>query len=194
MYSEVETRRADKLIAKHAPLVKKIAHHLLARLPASVQVDDLIQAGMIGLLEAAKKYESTKGATFETYAGIRIRGSMMDEVRKGDWVPRSVRQKASHLDAVANKLQSKLHLNLVYETQCAAPIVEQPIHVANSANQPGACLHWSGRPITQQVRRLRKRFVDQARGRVSINMLREPLKYVKGNRQIVCFCVDAFAR
>ncbi|WP_156502398.1 sigma-70 family RNA polymerase sigma factor, partial [Oleiphilus sp. HI0067] len=94
MYSEKETQYADELIVKHAPLVKRIAHHLMARLPSSVQVDDLIQAGMIGLLEAAQKYESDRGASFETYAGIRIRGAMMDEVRKGDWVPRSVHRNA----------------------------------------------------------------------------------------------------
>lgn len=107
MYSEAETRRADQLIAKHAPLVKKIAHHLLARLPASVQVEDLIQAGMIGLLEAAKKYESSKGATFETYAGIRIRGSMMDEVRKGDWVPRSVHRNARRISEAIKIIEDR---------------------------------------------------------------------------------------
>lgn len=97
MYSEAQTQHANDLIRKHAPLVKRIAHHLMARLPASVQVDDLIQAGMIGLLEAAKKYEASKGAAFETYAGIRIRGSMMDEVRRGDWVPRSVHRNARRI-------------------------------------------------------------------------------------------------
>jgi RNA polymerase sigma factor for flagellar operon FliA len=83
---------ADKneLVERHAPLVKRIAHHLLARLPASVLVDDLIQAGMIGLLEASRNFDGTKGASFETFAGIRIRGSMLDEIRKGDWTPRSV--------------------------------------------------------------------------------------------------------
>lgn len=97
MYSEAQTQHANDLIRKHAPLVKRIAHHLMARLPASVQVDDLIQAGMIGLLEASKKYEASKGAAFETYAGIRIRGAMMDEVRKGDWVPRSVHRNARRI-------------------------------------------------------------------------------------------------
>lgn len=97
MYNEAQTKHANDLIRKHAPLVKRIAHHLMARLPASVQVDDLIQAGMIGLLEAAKKYEASKGAAFETYAGIRIRGAMMDEVRKGDWVPRSVHRNARRI-------------------------------------------------------------------------------------------------
>jgi RNA polymerase sigma factor for flagellar operon FliA len=97
MYNDVQLQRSDELIRNHAPLVKRIAHHLLARLPASVQVDDLIQAGMMGLLEASRKYEVSKGASFETYAGIRIRGSMMDEIRKGDWVPRSVHRNARRI-------------------------------------------------------------------------------------------------
>ena len=79
-----------QLVELHAPLVKRIAHHLMARLPASVLVDDLIQSGMIGLLEAAKNFDGSKGASFETFAGIRIRGAMLDEIRKGDWTPRSV--------------------------------------------------------------------------------------------------------
>ncbi|MFT0635170.1 RNA polymerase sigma factor FliA [Pseudomonas sihuiensis] len=91
MYNKAQAQDSQhQLIERYAPLVKRIAYHLLARLPASVQVDDLIQAGMIGLLEASRKYDSSKGASFETFAGIRIRGSMLDEVRKGDWAPRSV--------------------------------------------------------------------------------------------------------
>ncbi|TPV61910.1 RNA polymerase sigma factor FliA [Aestuariibacter sp. GS-14] len=79
-----------QLVERHASLVKRIAHHLMARLPSSVLVDDLIQSGMIGLLEAAKNFDGSKGASFETFAGIRIRGAMLDEIRKGDWTPRSV--------------------------------------------------------------------------------------------------------
>lgn len=91
MYSKTSDRtQQEQLINRYAPLVKRIAYHLLARLPASVQVEDLMQAGMIGLLEASRKYDAGKGASFETYAGIRIRGAMLDEVRKGDWAPRSV--------------------------------------------------------------------------------------------------------
>ncbi len=91
MYSKAREQDSQhQLVERYAPLVKRIAYHLLARLPASVQVDDLTQAGMIGLLEASKKYDGSKGASFETYAGIRIRGAMLDEVRKGDWAPRSV--------------------------------------------------------------------------------------------------------
>lgn len=72
------------LIEQHTVLVKRIAYHLLARLPASVLVDDLIQSGMIGLLEAANNFDHGKGASFETFAGIRIRGAMLDEIRRGD--------------------------------------------------------------------------------------------------------------
>ena len=72
------------IISQHTVLVKRIAYHLLARLPASVQVDDLIQSGMIGLLEASNNFDHTKGASFETFAGIRIRGAMLDEIRRGD--------------------------------------------------------------------------------------------------------------
>lgn len=94
MYSEVQTDSMNDIVLQYAPLVKRIAHHLLLRMPSSVQLDDLIQSGMIGLLEAAKKYDLTKGASFETYAGIRIRGAMLDEIRKGDWAPRSVHRKS----------------------------------------------------------------------------------------------------
>ncbi|MGK0440705.1 MAG: RNA polymerase sigma factor for flagellar operon FliA [Pseudohongiellaceae bacterium] len=94
MYSEVESISQDEVVERYAPLVKRIAHHILARMPASVQVDDLIQAGLIGLLEAARNYDTSKGASFETYAGIRIRGSMIDDVRRGDWAPRSVHRNA----------------------------------------------------------------------------------------------------
>ncbi|MEM9102076.1 MAG: RNA polymerase sigma factor FliA [Pseudomonadota bacterium] len=80
----------EDLIKNHFTLVKRIAHHMTARLPDSVQIDDLMQAGMIGLMEAAKNFKVSGGASFETFAGIRIRGAMIDEIRRGDWVPRSV--------------------------------------------------------------------------------------------------------
>src|SRR5690606_20157452 len=73
MYSKASRDAQYELVERYAPLVKRIAYHLLARLPASVQVEDLIQSGMIGLLEVANKYDASKGASFETYAGIRIR-------------------------------------------------------------------------------------------------------------------------
>ncbi|MEM7291856.1 MAG: RNA polymerase sigma factor FliA [Pseudomonadota bacterium] len=94
MYAEIQNVSCDKLISEHANLVKRIAFHLLNRLPPSVQAEDLIQAGMIGLLEAAKHYDPSQGASFDTYAGIRIRGAMLDEIRRSDWTPRSVHRKS----------------------------------------------------------------------------------------------------
>lgn len=107
MYSSVQLGSTDQRIMQHAPLVKRIAYHLLNRLPDSIQVDDLIQAGMLGLLESIKNFDATQGASFETYAGIRIRGSMLDEVRRSDWTPRSVHKKsrmvADAIKAIENK-------------------------------------------------------------------------------------------
>lgn len=95
MYTRTAARpQAHELLDQYGPLVRRIAHHLLARLPSSVNVEDLIQSGMIGLLEAAASYDAARGASFETFAGIRIRGAMIDEVRRGDWSPRSVHRNA----------------------------------------------------------------------------------------------------
>ena len=104
---DVGSSNLEEVVDRYAPLVKRIAHHLLLRMPASVQVDDLIQSGMIGLLEAAKKYDVSKGASFETYAGIRIRGSMLDEVRKGDWAPRSVHRKSRKVAEAIKAIESR---------------------------------------------------------------------------------------
>ena len=98
---------SDDLIAEHVGLVKRIAHHLAARLPSNIEIDDLLQSGMIGLLEAAQKYDAGKGASFETYAGIRIRGSMMDEIRKGDWVPRSVHRNARNIAKAIHDIEAR---------------------------------------------------------------------------------------
>jgi RNA polymerase sigma factor FliA len=106
-YAAVQSGGADELLNRHAPLVKRIAYHLIARLPPSVQVDDLIQAGMIGLLEAARHYDATQGASFETYAGIRIRGAMLDEIRKNDWAPRSVHRKAREAAQAIHDLEKR---------------------------------------------------------------------------------------
>jgi RNA polymerase sigma factor FliA len=95
MYAKTAERPpAHALVEQYGPLVRRIAHHLLARLPSTVNVEDLIQSGMIGLLEAGANYDASRGASFETFAGIRIRGAMIDEVRRGDWAPRSVHRNA----------------------------------------------------------------------------------------------------
>ncbi len=99
-----DTSQEGRILA-HAPLVKRIACHLLGRLPPQVQLDDLIQAGMVGLLEAARSYDPLQGASFETYAGIRIRGAMLDELRRGDWTPRSLHRKAREVAQVMQRLE-----------------------------------------------------------------------------------------
>jgi RNA polymerase sigma factor for flagellar operon FliA len=95
------------LVSQHSELVKRIAYHLAARLPSSVDIDDLMQAGMIGLLDAARHYDGAAGASFETYAGIRIRGAMVDELRSGDWAPRSVHKKVRDAAEAVRKLEQQ---------------------------------------------------------------------------------------
>jgi len=94
-----------KVVEMYTPLVKRIAYHMVSRLPSSVQADDLIQAGLIGLLEAYNHYDTNKGARFEAYAGIRIRGAMLDEIRKNDWVPRSVHRNFRKIAATTHHLE-----------------------------------------------------------------------------------------
>jgi len=107
MYPSQDKDYSSQLVEKYAPLVKKIAHHLMARLPASVMVDDLIQTGLMGLLDASKHYDPSQGAKFETYATIRIRGSMLDEVRRSDWVPKSVHKKARDVAAAIHEIEAR---------------------------------------------------------------------------------------
>jgi RNA polymerase sigma factor for flagellar operon FliA len=102
-----DCKTSNELVELHAPLVKRIAYHLMSRLPASVQADDLIQAGMIGLIEASRKFDPEQGASFETYAGIRIRGSMLDEIRRTDWTPRSVHRKAREVAEAVRKIENE---------------------------------------------------------------------------------------
>jgi len=92
-YPIPKQRVEAQMIQQHSDLVRRIAYHLAARLPPSVDVEDLVQAGLVGLIEAAQHYNGERGASFETYAAIRIRGAMMDELRRGDWAPRSVHRR-----------------------------------------------------------------------------------------------------
>jgi len=105
--SPISATAMSKLVEQHTTLVKRIAYHLIARLPHTVDVDDLIQAGMIGLLDAGNHYNENQGASFETYAGIRIRGAMLDEIRRNDWAPRSVHRKAREISDVMKKIEQK---------------------------------------------------------------------------------------
>lgn len=108
MYSQSDpNRQAEEILNKHAPLVQRIAYHLSARLPASVVVDDLIQVGMIGLLDASQNYDPSQGAQFETYATIRIRGAMLDELRRNNWAPKSVHRRTRELMEATAKIESR---------------------------------------------------------------------------------------
>ncbi len=101
------TEQEQDYVSEYSPLVKRIAHHLIARLPSSVLAEDLIQAGMIGLIEASRNFNPTKGASFSTYAGIRIRGAMLDEMRKGDWAPRSVHRNTRKVHKAIREIENK---------------------------------------------------------------------------------------
>jgi RNA polymerase sigma factor for flagellar operon FliA len=98
---------SEDLITQNVDLVKRIAQHLIARLPSTVDIDDLMQSGMVGLLEAAGNFDPTRGASFETYAGIRIRGAMLDDIRKHDWTPRSVHHKYRKVAEAINQIEGE---------------------------------------------------------------------------------------
>lgn len=108
MYTANGLGDKEQCLKEYAPLVKRIAHHLMARLPSSVSVDDIIQAGMIGLLEAAGRYDELRGAQFETFAAQRIRGAMLDELRQADWMPRSLRRDMRRIETAMSQLQQRL--------------------------------------------------------------------------------------
>ncbi|MGB3742432.1 MAG: RNA polymerase sigma factor FliA [Castellaniella sp.] len=108
----------DQLIAQYAPLVRRQALSLVGRLPANVELDDLMQAGMMGLLDAVRRYQQQADAQFETYAITRIRGAMLDELRSQDWLPRSVRTKARTIEEAIHVLHHQL-LRAPTETEIA---------------------------------------------------------------------------
>ncbi len=108
----------DRLVGQYAPLVRRLALQLVAKLPASVEVDDLMQAGMMGLLDAVRRYQQTAEAQFETYAVTRIRGAMLDELRSQDWLPRSVRSKTRTIEQAIQVLTHRL-LRAPTETEIA---------------------------------------------------------------------------
>jgi RNA polymerase sigma factor for flagellar operon FliA len=108
MYSATGTPDRNHYLTQYAPLVKRIAHHMMAKLPASVEVDDLIQTGMLGLLDALNLYEESHGAKFETYAALRIRGAMLDGLRETDWLPRSFRRDLRRIENAIAKLEQHL--------------------------------------------------------------------------------------
>ncbi len=107
MYVGAENRDKNALAQEFLPMVKRIAYHMMTRLPASVEVDDLIQAGLMGLMDAADRYDSEQGAHFETYATQRVRGAMLDELREADWASRNVRRAGRQIENAVHILQQR---------------------------------------------------------------------------------------
>lgn len=108
MYTAKGQLDRNALIRQYQPLVRKLAHHMMAKLPANVQVDDLIQVGLIGLSEALSRFEATQGVQFETFATQRIRGAMLDELRENDWVSRGVRKSQKDIEEAMRRLEHQL--------------------------------------------------------------------------------------
>lgn len=105
MYTAAGQPDREQLVQRFVPLVKRVAYHLMARLPANVQLDDLVQNGMLGLLDAIDRYQEGFGAQFETYATQRIRGAMLDGLRENDWLPRSLRRELRRIEAAISQLE-----------------------------------------------------------------------------------------
>ena len=108
MYTAKGQLDRDALIRQHVPLVRRIALHMIAKLPPNVELDDLIQVGMIGLAEALSRNESEQGVQFDTFASQRIRGAMLDELREGDWMSRSSRKSQKDIEQALNRLEQRL--------------------------------------------------------------------------------------
>jgi RNA polymerase sigma factor for flagellar operon FliA len=105
MYTAAGQPDRNQLVQRYVPLVKRIAYHLMARLPANVLFDDLVQNGMLGLLDAFDRFEEGFGAQFETYATQRVRGAMLDGLRESDWLPRNLRRELRRIESAINELE-----------------------------------------------------------------------------------------
>ena len=105
MYTAAGQPDRNQLVQRYVPLVKRIAYHLMARLPPSVQFDDLVQNGMLGLLDAIDRYQEGFGAQFETYATQRVRGAMLDGLRENDWLPRNLRRELRRIETAISQLE-----------------------------------------------------------------------------------------
>jgi len=108
MYTAKGQLDRNAMFHQHMPLVRRIAHHMIAKLPPNVELDDLIQVGLIGLNDALSRYEVTQGVQFETFASQRIRGAMLDELRDGDWMSRSSRKSQKDIEQALRRVEQRL--------------------------------------------------------------------------------------
>ena len=108
MYTAQGKINQQEVLQQYLPMVRRQALGLKTRLPSNIELDDLIQAGSIGLLDAMTRYDLSVGATFATFASQRIRGAMIDELRTRDWVPRSVRRNARAVEDAMHRVEQNL--------------------------------------------------------------------------------------
>lgn len=108
MYTTKGQLNREDMLRQYVPLVRRLAHHMIAKLPPSVEVDDLIQVGMIGLAEALSRFETNQGVQFETFATQRIRGAMLDELRENDWMSRGSRKSQKDIEHAVHRLEHRL--------------------------------------------------------------------------------------
>ena len=99
--------QVNAALKQYTPLVRRLAHQMIAKLPANVQIDDLIQVGMIGLHDAMSRFDAAQGVQFETFATQRIRGAMLDDLRSGDWMSRGDRKQQRQIEAAVHKLEQQ---------------------------------------------------------------------------------------
>lgn len=135
-----ETRSRDDLMLEYLSLVKIIAKKMATRLPASIELDDLVSAGLIGLMQSLERFKPEKGFKFKTYAEFRIRGAMLDELRSQDWCPKGMRQKAKQFERICEKLQEKKGRKATEQELCQAlhlskPKLEQLVRDVNTLEQ-----------------------------------------------------------
>ena len=107
-YSLPDSEDSERLILENIDIVKRTALHLSARLPSSVLLEDLMQAGVVGLIEAARRYSPSSGCSFQSFAIARVRGAMLDDLRRGDWIPRSVHRRSREVAGAIRKLEASL--------------------------------------------------------------------------------------
>lgn len=108
MYTPKGRLDNNMLIKQYSPLVRRLAHQMIAKLPANVEVDDLIQVGLIGLTDALSRFDAEQGVQFETFATQRIRGAMLDELRGGDWMSRGTRRQQREIEVAVHKVEQRL--------------------------------------------------------------------------------------
>jgi RNA polymerase sigma factor for flagellar operon FliA len=108
MYTAKGQLDVNSMLKQYSPLVRRLAHQMIAKLPANVELDDLIQVGMIGLSDALSRFDAAQGVQFETFATQRIRGAMLDELRGSDWMSRGGRRQQREIETAVHKLEQKL--------------------------------------------------------------------------------------